>query len=401
MSTMTVPKTDSKKFEYSTARIRDFSIKEKAHVKTENKGGAYRVTPASVASVSINGEDGIVPTKRFWHSMQVRFGFSPNIFRYFSHAEVFNRISEKAPDDTVRYCIERGDSKPHLLAVTNPKTAIVKNDDLMELLGRSDTQGMSYIDGIVQSTHQPRVNNGAYKILGDDFCNQFELHTPIDGFGKPNIYLRLLRLICTNGMVGISKAFRSEVNIGKDDADVGFTLQRAIEGYNNEEGFNAIRDRIDSAGNSWASVNECNRLYRVLSRAASAKGLETRGRDMVRLADGGTEIIPTASPIFHDFHKLTGDLNHIYGLTSLDTLSIKRQRTLPAACKVYDLINFASETATHHAKSNGAKAVQTYIGSLLSNEYDLEGTTGQFSDWRDFFVGSEKTAETMAVLAKK
>ena len=49
---------------------------------------------------------------------------------------------------------------------------------------------------------------------------------------------------------------------------------------------------------------------------------------------------------------MTGDLQRIYGMANLDALSVKRQRTLPAACKVYDLLNFASEVATHHADAD-------------------------------------------------
>ena len=41
----------------------------------------------------------------------------------------------------------------------------------------------------------------------------------------------------------------------------------------------------------------------------------------------------------------------LYGLANLDTLSPKRQRTLPVDCKVYDLLNFATEIATHHAST--------------------------------------------------
>ena len=48
-------------------------------------------------------------------------------------------------------------------------------------------------------------------------------------------------------------------------------------------------------------------------------------------------------------------------LANVDTLSAKRQRTLPAACKVYDLLNFASEVATHHATESGNRAVLHHV----------------------------------------
>ena len=113
--------------------------------------------------------------------------------------------------------------------------------------------------------------------------------------------------------------------------------------------------------------------------------------------DGASE----SAPLFHSFHKMTGDLSRIYGLASVDSLSARRQRTLPTACKVYDLLNFASEVATHHATTTGNRNVQAYIGDLISGEYDLEGTCDQFSDWRDFFVGSGATADAMTALHQK
>jgi hypothetical protein len=45
--------------------------------------------------------------------------------------------------------------------------------------------------------------------------------------------------------------------------------------------------------------------------------------------------------------------------------------------------------------------VQAYIGELISGEYDLEDTVDQFSDWRDFFIGSGATADTMADLIRR
>lgn len=92
------------------------------------------------------------------------------------------------------------------------------------------------------------------------------------------------------------------------------------------------------------------------------------------------------SPVLSAFHKLIGDMTGIYGLANLDALSAKRQRTLPAGCRVYDLLNFASELATHHAKPAGGRRLQGYIGDLVSGEFDLENTADQFADWRDFFV---------------
>jgi len=74
---------------------------------------------------------------------------------------------------------------------------------------------------------------------------------------------------------------------------------------------------------------------------------------------------------------------------------------LPAPCKVYDVLNFASEMATHHADPGGARAIQAFLGDLIASEYDLEGTADHFADWRDFFIGHEATAETVTELHRR
>ena len=92
------------------------------------------------------------------------------------------------------------------------------------------------------------------------------------------------------------------------------------------------------------------------------------------------------TPLFKAFHRLTGDTSLLYGLASLDALSNKRQRTLPTRASVYDLINFATEVSTHHANVEGARRVGAWVGDLVTNEFDLEGTKQKFTDFADFHI---------------
>lgn len=373
------------RFEYGTARIRDFVVLPRKESAAKHDAG----------EVLLNGET-VKASRRFWSSLHLRFGFTSNIFRYFRPEEVFGRISEVAPNDAVRVCLERDDEgRGKLLAVAGPGAASIRHDDLMDLLGRYDAGDIKYSNGVVSSRHAPRLG-GTFQVAGDGFENRFVLDTPIDGFGRPSVYLSLLRLVCSNGAVGYSPVFRSELGVGKGEDGVTFALTRVLDGFNNEDGFAALRQRFESATKSWASVNEVNRLYKLLARLHHIG--EVRGRAPVHVAGGDGAAECEGSPLFHAFHKMTGDLTRIYGMANLDTLSAKRQRTLPAACRVYDLLNFSSEVATHHATATGNRQLQAYLGDLISGEYDLEGTVDQFGDWRDFFVGSADTAETMADL---
>jgi hypothetical protein len=378
----------SRRFEYGVASIKDLQVK----TRTDDQGRAI------VTGLELDGRP-VAPSPRFWNSLHVRFGFTSNIFRYFSHAEVFERISQVAPNDQVRWCLEGSDDGPDtLLAVTSPTAATIRYDDLIELLEKNGAQAFRYTKGIVTSEHAPRVNP-VFQVGGDGFQNKFILDTPIDGYGRPAVYLSLLRLICSNGLVGFSPTFRSELSTGKGENGVSFVLERVLDGFNNEDGYAALRQRFESAARSWASVHEATALYKVLTRL-HGRG-EVRGRAMIKAAggDGASEV--ESSPLFHAYHKMTGDLSSIYGLANVETLSAKRQRTLPAACKVYDLLNFASEVATHHASEAGNRTMQAYIGELISGEYDLEGTADQFTDWRDFFIGHEQTTQTLADMTRR
>lgn len=378
----------SRRFDYGTCAVKDIKVTQ----RTDKTGRAM------VDGIELNGEP-VKPSNRFWSSLHVRFGFTSNIFRYFTHAEVFQRISEVAPSDKVQWCIERDHNiAPTLLAVTNPKTASIRHDDLMELLKKGDAGEVRYDRGIVTSEHAPRYNP-TFQIAGDGFQNKFVLDTPIDGYGRPAVYLSMLRLICANGLVGYSPTFRSELSVGKGENGVAFALERVLGGFNNEEGYSALRQRFESATKSWASVAEANKLYKVLVRMLGTGQVESSAGRAVKGGDGAGEF--DHSPVLVKYGRMAGNLTQTYGLTNLDTLSVKRQRTLPAACKIYDLLNFASEVATHHAGETGNRTLQAYIGELISGEYDLENTADQFNDWRDFFLGSEEANETLTSLHKR
>ncbi len=378
----------SRQFEYGHSRIRDLRVVTAVNAKGQTE----------VKSLLLDGES-VRPSGRFWNSLHLRFGFTSNIFRYFRHDEVFQRISEVAPNDQFRWCLQRDSGgEGTLLAVTNPGSALIEHDELIGLLNRYEAEKITYSKGVIRSIHAPRLG-GTFAIAGDDFQNKFVLDTPIDGFGRPQVYLSLLRLICSNGAIGYSPAFRSELNVGRAGNGVEFALVRVLDGFNNEEGYAALRQRFESASRSWASVNEVNHLYRTLVRMQS-RGELRRGKDVVIGGDGAAEALPGAT-WQQSFQRMTGDLAEIYGMANLDALSAKRQRTLPTACKVYDLLNFTSELATHHANADGGRTLQAFLGGLISGEYDLEGTVDHFSDWRDFFIGSEATTQTLTDMHRR
>jgi hypothetical protein len=223
---------------------------------------------------------------------------------------------------------------------------------------------LQYHDGVVTARHTPRSGELPTDIGPDRFHNRFVSEVPIDGFGQPRIFLSMLRQVCANGMVGYSRSFRSDIRIG---SDAHHTLARAFGQFDSDEGFAALRQRFEAAQRSWASVREVLTLRQTLAR--------TRPRDW-----------HDHTPFVNRLDELAGDLHGLYGVANLANLSVKRQRILPSRCRVYDLLNLASEIATHRADPLGGRNLQAFIGTLISDEYDLEGTAEKVPEFQDLFV---------------
>lgn len=445
MATAIRPIPTAPTFSHMQCRVKDLQVES---VKKKER--------SIVTAITVDGRK-MVPSDRFWTSIFARYGFGSNIFKYYTHGEVFTRISEKVPNDKLRLCIEtregasalpnqKEDKHEVLLATSQPTTTIVKHDDLLQLLAdngvsldradygnrghvrsgnrphlplsllpdgvanrniltssagdggaRDMTQvpDLSYDNGVVRSMHTP-ANGSMFTILGDSFQNRFVLDTPIDGYGRPNIYLSLLREICTNSAIGYAKVFRSELSLGKKEENFDYAITRAMEGFNNEDGFAALQDRFEAAGKSWSSIAEINKVYKQLVRC------HHKGQMRVAFMEGEGEgaKVYEDSPVIKSFHRICGDLTGAYGLANLDALGVKRQRTLPAGCKMYDLMNFCSEVATHYTSPEGSRMMQACIGDFLSNEFDLEGTVDKFQDWKDFLVLDAQAIDSYAAAQK-
>lgn len=327
-------------------------------------GKAGESTVPEKALVDIDGEHCRI-SKRFWKSVFARYRFGASTFRYFRPEEVFARIREVAREDRLRVMVEYPkQGAPVALAISRPNERIVTIDDVRDLARSHGAKDAHYGDGLVHCTFMPRSGEQSLAIGPDAFANRFTLDVPIDGYGNARIHVALLRLICSNGAVGYNRAFASDVPASKNPRH---TLQRAIECFDHSDGFAAIRERFLAAQVSWASVREAHSLYRQI--------VKTKGIDPSRKMRS-----------IETFDRVTGRMQEFYGLTNLDTLPIRRQRLLPVKCRVYDLVNFASEVATHMVEPAESRALQAWIGGTLAEEFDLEGTAEQAGDFADLLL---------------
>lgn len=378
-------------FDYSYLPISDLDVE----TTTDKKTGRTKVS-----NILVQGEP-IPATDRFWTSLFARYGFNSSFFKYFDHAEVFSRISDRESNDRMRLTIERSKSGNKLLAVSNPTKPLVSFGELRDMLGQYSSENVTYSNGVVESIHSPRSGTGDFNIGGDAFQNRFVLSTPIDGYGMPNVYLSLLRLICANGAVGYSRVFRSQLALGKGADDVTHSIGRVLDGFGNDEGYAAMRQRFEASQHSWASIYEAQQLHKLLFKLYSSKEIDRLGSNDLSSStsihnwfENGKDVHFRAedvensakSPLFRAFESMTGNAMRLYGLANMDALSMKRQRTLPVRCTVYDCINFATEVATHYAEPAAARRLQAWVGETISNEYDMEGTKEKFTDFTDLYL---------------
>ena len=323
------------------------------------------------------------PTPRFWQSMCSLYGFGPSIYRYFTSTEVFERVAKRSrqslkKSDEVQVTREIGD--PSLvLSVTNPGKEMIYDDQIVRCLNSLPTKSVQYADGIVYSCHNLR-RKVDFEIGKDVFSGCVYLETPLDGYGKPLMFVSLIREVCDNLYIARNKTFRTSVILGKSPED---TLRRAVESYSNEGGYIALKDRIKSAQNSWASVLECVNLGKLLFSLSP----DDFNADFALSIDKPISEVdpnPLRNRLLQILGKRSGDLRSIYGVAQLDSISEKRMRQLPAKCRVYDLLNFVTEITTYEINVEDASPLRRWVGDTISTEYDLEDSVDVFDSFDAF-----------------
>ncbi len=335
-------------------------------VQKADDASVARIRRKAPAQLMLDGEP-IVTTQRFWWSLFMRCGLNEAVFRYFEPTELFERVSQRDAGRSIRFAIEtpsQAGRPRRMLAVSSPNGPLLSRDAAAEIIDGYAGVGVAYSDGKLSSLHTPAVGDKSLSIGPDEFKQRFHVEVPVDGLGEPHIHVALIRMVCANGAIGMRAAFRSTIRIGKDPHH---SLDRALSHYSNDDGFSAMRQRFESAQRSWASLREVRLLETELSRISwgTTDGAADRKRA---------------------FRKMVGDYESRYGLASIEALSVKRQRMLQASCRVYDLINFATEIATHHAPPVAAGRLQAWLGSAITEEYDLEGTASSVPDFVDLFT---------------
>lgn len=272
-----------------------------------------------------------------------------------------------------------------VLAVSNPGKAHLPYQDVIDILLAGNPQGdITFADGVLRASYAPRGEAG-FKIGGDDFEARFDTLVPIDGYGSPSTVLGTYRLVCANGLVALSQLFSNKIPTGSKDTDGGLArIIQTLESYGNDEGYAALRSRLESARTSFASVGECQMVSKSVFKAMGGETTD-QNRDAIR-------------DMLESFDRLTGNFVTMYGLVNENAIGRKRLSSLPSRATVYDLMNYGTEIATHHVPNEvRRRQIQGVVGEMLANEYDLEGSGKDGRDYIDVYLDADKETATHKV----
>lgn len=350
-----------------------------------DKNGRFHTDKLLIKGARVN------PTQRFWTSVCSLYGIGPSMFKWFTPEESFNRIAEKSKDDRVKLALEMNGDEDQLgnsgvpinqaLAVSNPNKVIVHDDQAKNVFTLLKTKDLAYGEGKVFARIGLR-RDIQFDVGGDIHDGYVTCECPIDGYGKPQLFVSLLRQICTNGMVGYAKAFKTEMILGDDPQH---TMRRNIEAYNNEDGFVTLKDRLISSQKSAASVFESATLGKAIWKLRDSDFSES----FCKLPGNGDNTPHfLRNRLLETLSKKTGDLRSIYGVAQIDSISEKRMKQLPTKATVYDLLCLATEVAQHQINALPGRNILSWAGAAVGAEFDLENSTSEFKDF-DAFVDVE------------
>jgi len=301
-------------------------------------------------------------SKRFYSSLARKLKFSTNVFKYFPPQEFLARVSEREPE--LRFQATFDNRTHELLGVTDPDRKLLPAHLACKVIADDPrTKSIAYNDGVWEA--KLMLDEKFHVPKAGDYYRQLQIRYPVDGISAPSIYLAHMRVVCSNGAVAAVSSFRTEIEVNDES---GMHLGKLLKSFSNDYGFSAMTERMSIAQNTSASVNELLGIDALIAANVSDKNAYRKIHD--RLND------------------IAGDPCYQYGVTSLQSVSRKRQALMPVACSVNDLLNVCSELTTHYGELlHRPRAFDEKIGQMLSQEFDLEGMYSSHNgDSPDFFL---------------
>lgn len=301
------------------------------------------------------------PSARFYKTLAAELGIPYGVFGFFTPQEVMVRAAEKEPDLPLRVTLDT--AKEELLGLTQNKGLPMPIQYIENVLhGDRRLREVEYADGMLSAMldlDEPWdvPNDSAYRV-------HVRCRVPVDGAGMPDMSLATWRQVCSNGAVAEAPLFRTKMEIRDNN---GEHFRRLLASFSNPSGVEMLQSRMCEAAGTKASVGEVMLLEGMIKRSVAS----TRNQMLLR----------------ERLDEVAGNPCVRYGVTDLANIGQKKRPLLPVGCSVADLLNFASELATHHAEMlKPDSTLHSFAGTLLSKGFDLEDLYPNVLRTSDFYL---------------
>ena len=284
---------------------------------------------------------------RFLKTLAAELGIPYGVFGFFTPLEVMTRAAEKEPLLPLRVTVDT--ARGQALGLTQDKGLPMPVKFIENVLHEDRRlQEVEYCNGELSALLDlddpwEVPNDGTYRV-------RVRCRVPVDGVGMPDMSLATWRQVCSNGAVAETPLFRTKMEI-KDN--IGEHFRRLLASFSNPSGVEMLQERMCVAAGTKASVGEVLLLEGLIRRSVA----NTRNQMLLR----------------ERLNEIAENPCVRYGVTDLTNIGQKKRPLLPVGCSVADLLNFASELATHHAELlKPESTLQSFAGTLLSKGFDLE-----------------------------
>ena len=345
----------------------------KCRVDVEKVQKEGRGRPSIVKTIT-DTKNGIIlrPTPRFWKSLFAEYKLgqpSESFFDYFPYEDVFNRIKQVTDSPLSALCVRYVPGTTNVFDAygLSRKNTQTRFDGIMDVLEkkRDDLKDVVFDEGIIRAIYHAKDPVAKFDVAGDKYEGQVEIEIPIDGLGNSIAYIGAERLVCRNGATAISPVFRSTFKTGEDGVR---TVESIIEGFRNEDGFIQLKKRFENADLSYISMREVFKINKLFQHILDREGN------------------PKISKAVYTFSEMLGDFATELGISSFDQVSDKAAAGIPMRPTVLSMIQLLSECSSHYVSHKSGVKINTFIGSLISNNYDLELSKNHMGEYDDFLA---------------
>lgn len=292
------------------------------------------------------GNDAFHVSPRFLKSLMYMFGFTCNIFEYFSPDELFERIVGRHQDQTIQVCFDQKEkivmaatkSDNHLFPLARVVDAVQQNDKLLKVKYRPQ-------DGILETfIEQPNKWNLR---MDSGYQGRIRFSTPVDCWGDSRIELGMMREICSNGAVVTKDIFASKVIVEKEN---GTHLRKLLETFRNDRAFAAMQKRLAEARHIKISAAEYLKAIQLFILSGNA----------------------VAEKVVEKMEEFANYPEQYYQCDSFEKIPAARRKDIPVELSLLNLLNMISEVMSHHYYGDNSELERFYT-SLMTKPTDLEG----------------------------